>query len=165
VYRWRNGVISVATSYQWAEGSPYPPHGGVLDYYRSITMFYCNPWDQFLVADGDASTRDIETSDSPGDLWHPLDFRHDKGLSRLDFVSEPRLAGNGGAFIDHLGLASYERVDSDAPPSRGLAGNLAILIGLVAFSCRSRDLHNVLIRDRAWHRYRWNGHSRSSGSE
>jgi hypothetical protein len=166
VFRWRNGVISAPAGYQWADGYAYAPNGGVLNYYRSTTIFFCNPWDQYLVADGDASTRDIATADFPGDRWYPVNFRNDDNLSRLDFASDEQyLAGNGAAFIDHLGLTSYQSQDQDAPTSGGLAGNLAILIGLVAFSCRSRDLRDVLINDRAWHRYRWNGHTHASGRE
>jgi hypothetical protein len=166
VFRWSNGVISAPAGYQWVDGYAYAPNGGALNYYRSITMFYCNPWDQYLVADGDASTRDIETAPYPGDRWYPINFRHDNGLSRVELAGgEQYLAGNGATFIDHLGLLSYQNQDSAAPPSGGLAGNLAILIALVAFSCRSSHLRDALIRDRAWHRYRWNGHNHASGRE
>jgi hypothetical protein len=164
VFRWRNGVITAPTGYQWIDGYAYAPNGGVLNYYRSMTVFYCNPWDQYLVADGDASTRDIATANFPGERWYPVNFRNDGNLSRLDFAGDEQyLAGNGAAFIDQLGLTSYQSQEQGAPTSGGLAGNLAILIGLVAFSCRSRDLRDILVNDRAWHRNRWNGHSRDSG--
>jgi hypothetical protein len=166
VFRWSNGVISAPAGYQWADGYAYAPNGGALNYYRSITMFYCDPFNQFLIADGDASTRDIETAPWPGDRWYTVNFRHEDGLSRVDFAADEQcLAGNGATFIDDLGLSSYQSQDSAAPPSRGLAGNLAILIALVAFSCRSSHLRDALIRDRAWHRYRWNGHTHPSGRE
>lgn len=164
VFRWSNGVITAPAGYRWDDGYAYAPNGGVLNYYRSITMFHCNPFDQFLVAEGDASTRDIETAPWPGDRWFPVNFRHDGGLSRVDFTAEQFLAGNGAAFIDDLGLISYQSQDPDAPPSGGLAGNLAILIALVAFSCRSTHLRDILVgHNRAWHLYQWAGHNHSSG--
>jgi hypothetical protein len=165
VFRWRNGVISAPAGYQWEDGYAYAPNGGALNCYRSITMFYCDPFNQFLMAEGDASTRDIETSPWPGDRWFPVNFRHDDSLSRVDFTAERCLAGNGAPFIDHLGLVSYQNQDPDAPPSGGLAGNLAILIALVAFSCRSTHLRDILVHNRAWHRYRWTGHDHASGRE
>lgn len=56
-----------------------------------------------------------------------------------------------------LGLEAY--TDADAPQHGGLSGNLAILIGLIALSCRSRDFDTVLLVDRAWQNFHWRGHN------
>lgn len=127
-------------------------------------MFWCNPFYQFMVASGDATTRDIDLT-GPEDTWYAINFHHEEGLSRIDYVANQYLAGNDRGFIAALGLNSYRNSEEDAPKSSGLAGNLAMLIGLVAFSCKRRELDAVLVGDQAWRGYRWHGHNRSSGRE
>jgi len=125
----------------------------------------------FFTFDGDASAMDIEEAEFPHNRWYPLQFYHDVGLSRIDISGDqPLLASPGGGWINQLGLGSYNYQESDSqvqssvpPPSEGLAGNLAILIALIAFSCGSRDLDNILLNDRAWRRYQWRGHNRQNG--
>jgi hypothetical protein len=109
----------------------------------------------------------------PDNRWYPLNFRHDRGLSRIDTVGdEQSLASYGGRWVDQLGLAAYNYPDPDPeaeitppdpPASEGLAGNLSILIALIAFSCRNHDLDTVLLTDRAWRRRQWRGHNRQHG--
>jgi hypothetical protein len=164
VYRWENGIISIAAGYQWYNGYGYTPNNEFLEIYRAMTTFYSNPFDQFLVADGDASTRDMPTAQWPQDRWYPVTFHHQQNLTRVDFAGDQQyLAGNGPDFIQQFGLGSYQNQDHSPPASGGLAGNLAILIALIAFSCRTQDLHTVLIEDRAWRNYRWRGHNRRHG--
>jgi hypothetical protein len=127
-------------------------------------MFYCNPWAQFMTATGDASTRHMALSADPGNRWWPLTFRHHGALSRVEEVGEEQyLAGTGASFIADFGLGAYN--NQHAPASGGLAGNLAILVALIAFSCEPDQLDNVLIHDRAWRRHRWRGHGRPDGRE
>lgn len=115
-----------------------------------------------MVATGDASLRDMDQSVEPNNRWWPLTFRHEGSLSRVsESGDEPRLAGTGG-WINGLGLSAYRH--RHTTPAGGLAGNLAIVIGLIAFSCESTDLNTVLLNDRAWRRGgRWHGHSRENG--
>lgn len=165
VYRWNGGEISVAAGYEWDEGYGCAPSGDTLEIYRATTMFYSNPFHQFLVAKDDATKRELATDECPEDRWLTLQFHHEDTLSVLDYAADPDLAGHEASFIRSLGLTSYENQEPDAPKAGGLAGNLAMLIGLVAFSCKRRDLTQVLIDDRAWRGHRWRGHNRSSGRE
>ncbi|KAH7323996.1 hypothetical protein BKA65DRAFT_481778 [Rhexocercosporidium sp. MPI-PUGE-AT-0058] len=162
VFRWSNGDISTAAGYAWDEGYGRTPNGDTLEIYKATTMFWCNPFYHFMVASGDATTRNLDSS-VPEDTWYAINFHHDEDLSRVDYVANQDLVGNGRDFIADLGLNVYRNTDQDAPRSGGLAGNLAILIGLVAFSCKRRDLNEVLVRDRAWRGYRWHGHNHSNG--
>jgi len=165
VYRWENGIVTQATGYYSDNSQGYAPNNVGLELYRGATMFYCNPFYQFFVADGDASTRDMPNAPVPLDRWYPINFRHHGTISRVDFAGDqPYLAGNGPEFIRQLGLNSYRNQENEAPASGGLAGNLAILIALIAFSCGgSRDLERILLDDRAWRRYEWRGHRRPAG--
>ena len=125
-------------------------------------MFYCNPFDHFLAAEGDASASDIADAPFPNNRWYTLNFHHQSTLSRLDLGGgEPYLAGNGRRFIDQLGINSWRNPEPDAPTSTGLAGNLALLIGLVVFSCKSHNMDNVLRN--VWRAYEWRGHNHSHG--
>jgi hypothetical protein len=132
-------------------------------------LFYCNPWAQFMTATGDASTLNKAHSADADNSWWPLTFRHHGKLSRIEHGGgELYLAGSGSAFIADLGLSSHSNCDDsncDSPPSGGLAGNLATLVSLVAFSCKAKDLDHVLLLDQAWWHDRWQGHNRGSGRE
>ncbi len=120
---------------------------------------------EFMIATGDASTRDMATSPGPHSRWWAITFRNEGNLSRVEESGEDRyLAGSIAPWMDDLGLGLHARRDvPPLPPCDGLSGNLAILIALIAFSCRSQDFDTVLRRDRAWRGYRWRGHHRESG--
>ena len=154
-YRWDDGRVSRATD--------VPANAG-LTLFQAVTMFYCNPWTQFVVTDGDVISRNVADGLPPQDRWYPLGFHHLGTVSYLDFAAEHLvLAGNRAGFIERLGLESYQNRDEHPPRAGGLAGNLAMLIALIAFSCRRRDLDAVLINDRAWRNHEWRGHHRPDG--
>jgi hypothetical protein len=166
LYRWTNGNITVATDCQLWEGHWWSggPDRHPLEAYNTKTIFWCNSFEQFQTANGTANTRDMEESDHPDNRWWPLTFRHDGALSRVEESSQDGgLAGTRREWIGQLGLNAYNNYG--APRSTGLAGQLPIVIALIAFSCRARDLNRVLITDQAWGGYRWAGHHRPDGSK
>lgn len=161
IYRYEDGRISSANDCQWFNSQWWSAAGDELTEYRASTIFWCNNFFQFMVATGDASARHMDESPDPQNRWWPLTFRHEGSLSRVEEIGqESRLAGSG-PWINSLGLSSYR--NRKTCPAGGLAGNLAIVIGLIAFSCESEDLHDVLLRDRAWRGARWHGHNRGDG--
>ena len=103
----------------------------------------------------------------PLDGWYPLHFEYGPytdTVSYLDLAGEHNcLVGSGADFIHQLGLQSYSNRQDNAPTAGGLAGNLAMLIGLIAFSCRTQDLETVLIDRQAWHHLAWTDHRRRDG--
>jgi hypothetical protein len=175
VYRWKDGVVTNAEGYYWypqpqgnyANGTIYNEnHSTPADYYRAATVFYCNRFDLFFTAQGDASTRNIETAE-PEFGWQPLTFHHDGRISRVTHAGDQEhLAVRAADWINQLLPNNYRRDSEAGITSGGLGGLLPILIALIAFSCDSRDsLHKALIHDRAWRGNRWVRHSRPSGSE
>jgi hypothetical protein len=129
-------------------------------------MFYCNPWTQHLMAECDPSREDMITADHPNNRWWPFTFRHRGALSDVTYGTEEQyLAGSSARWINHLGLNDYVHQESETPLADGLAGNLATVIALIAFSCRRSDWHDILMHDRAWWNYRWRGHNRRHGRE
>lgn len=171
LYRWRDGVVTAAgPDYQLYEGNWWRTGPVPLTPYRSATTFYSNQWTQFLTVDGDPSLADMARAYFPGVRWSPLTFRHEGGLSRLDFLCEEyTLAGrDAGRWGNQLGLTNYINANAgtELPESEGLSGNLAILISLIAFSCRNRDdLDNALLVESTWQSYQWRGHRRHNGRE
>jgi hypothetical protein len=165
LYRWKNGgTVSTAADCHYYEGEWLSKNATPLTVYRKATMFYCNPWYQFVIATGDVSTRDMNKGLFPDDRWWHLTFRHSGTLSRVDVRSEEQyLAVNGSQWLRDLGLTSNANYDESAPESGGLSGNLAIIIGLVAFTCRAAEFDDILQYDRAWHHRKWNGHLRPHG--
>lgn len=156
VYRWQDGQVSRATDVSNGTAG--------LTQFKAVTMFWCNPFNQFVVTDGDVRFRNLPDSPTPQDRWYPLSFHHLDTVSYLDFAGEyPYLAGNRAGFIRRLGLESYQNQEDNAPRAGGLAGNLAMLVGLIAFSCRTADLDRVLIDDKAWRHHEWRGHERRHG--
>jgi hypothetical protein len=97
--------------------------------------------------------------------WYRIMFHHDAGISRVDIAGpEVTLAGTGAHWVSPLGLNSY-CPNSDTMASRGLAGDISILITLIAFSCSSGDLQQVLLNNKVWHYNRWKGHNYHHGSK
>lgn len=120
----------------------------------------------------------MDESPHPRNRWWPLTFEHEGSLvfneetgqesyfpgsiSRVQETGQQSYLAGSGAWTKDLGLGSYK--DEYTGPAGGLAGNLAIVLGLVAFSCKSRRLHDVLIQDRALRSgARWEGHNHSDG--
>lgn len=162
LYRWNpNGRITLATDCTWHNGFR-SGSGERIRTYSTRTVFWCNPWAQFMVATGDASDRDMADSDHPHNIWWPLSFDHDGAISRvMENAGSPYLAGSGPAWIADLGLSSYTHCEDR--PSEGLSGNLATLFGIIAMSCSARHFDNLLTRALRYNN--WLGHDRRDGRE
>jgi hypothetical protein len=154
VYRWENGVISHATEYS----STITPGSTPLEEYRAITMFYNRG---FVLAEGDASIRDMIKQKYPRDRWFGLRFRHEKSLSRVDLTGdESYMAERPNIQLENsLGLGKYQNQHCSRGQNHGLNGNLAVVLALIAFSCRCEALDKVFMSDRSgWNNYQWKPH-------
>lgn len=152
MFRWTNGYVEYAgTDYGWLNGQGFAYlNDEMLQHYGSTTLFWCNEFTQFQMMEADATTIDIATSDFPYNRWYPLTFRYERTLSRVSSsVEEQYLAGRDGTWIAQLGLQTYRHRSNH--PTEGLAGNLATIVALVAFSCTDEDtLYDVLVNNLAW---------------
>ncbi|KAH7389025.1 hypothetical protein BKA64DRAFT_128083 [Cadophora sp. MPI-SDFR-AT-0126] len=168
LYRWNaNGSVSRANDCQWYNGTFWMTAtenspSQQLTTYCTRTVFWCDPWAQFMFATGDASTRDMENSTHPHNHWRHLTFENDGPVSRIVESGENQyLAGSGSAWIADLGLTSH--VHRHAPAAGGLSGSLAITLGIIAMSCPASSFDTMLVMDRAWRHHRWRGHRRGDG--
>lgn len=171
MYRWSNGVISDAEEYTRTNEIWHDADGNELDIHKCRTMFYANNFHHFRIAEGDTTSYDMDMAEFPYSRWWPLTFdnnNNEQTLSSVNISAESNIlagsAGNAGPFVRQLGLQPYaDHEHPQIPVIGGLAGCLAILVGLVAFSCGHGDLNRILLHDRAWRDYRWRGHSRDHG--
>lgn len=160
IYRWENGQVSHATGYSW----PTEPVVNPIQKYRAITMFYNGG---FILADDNASTRDMRNETYPRDRWFDLRFRHEEYVTRLDLTGEetqmtcdlpPQLERS-------LGLGSYCKPQYYGRQRNGLSGNLAIVLALISFSCSYDSLDEVLMASRSgWNDYGWKPHRYGRGA-
>jgi hypothetical protein len=151
IYRWENGRISHAAGYTYSNGS------SPIEEYRAATMFYNRG---FVVAEGNASAREMRKKPYPLDRWFDLLFRHDGDVSRVDLKGDKSyLAWQASQqLVDSLGLDYHQNKNQNKQgrAGAGLGGNLAILLGLIAFSCRSGWLDSVLTNSTSgWNNYKW----------
>lgn len=165
-YVWRDGAIEADANNDAAGGIVVNRDGYYLQRYRAATVFYANPFMKFRTSPGDASARSLYEY---GEIWHHLRFHHtEENISIVDHAgAEDYLAGSNARcpWRKQLIPQAYECQIESAGESQGLAGNLPILIALVAFSCSAAELHNVLTRDESWRNRNWVRHDRRTGSE
>lgn len=167
MFRWTEGQVTDAgQDYYWHDGGGFSYlHNQRLQHYASTTLFWCDEFTQFQMTELDATTIEIAASEVPNNRWYPLSFSHDGILSRVSAsLEEHYLAGIDGAWVDQLGLQAYQNRRPRTPPTNGgLAGSLATIVALIAFSCTNQDfLYHVLINLAAW-RGQWRPHNAEHG--
>ncbi|KAK0383729.1 hypothetical protein NLU13_9640 [Sarocladium strictum] len=168
VLRFRDGAVSKASECIWYRDHP-GSHGGVFLYtasevpysvemYRQTSIFSCSPHLPIVGTNLDASVNPQD------DSWHALKF---VGLSNLRGVSvaildpdeelvvemeshqDPtkQVVGKRAQWMPNLVPNSYKPPsESTAPSSRGLTGNLNVLLGLMALSVEpagEATTHNI----------------------
>ncbi|RSL64712.1 hypothetical protein CEP54_004535 [Fusarium duplospermum] len=185
VMRYSNGEVSEALGYYWYR----PEEGGAgylmrLDHsgqyvmdpetgecfcateYKTFSVAACNPLLPIMVVDQDPLT------DATGGwellrIFHPRDNRI--GLSQVVTLESPM--GDGGAPVRYVAGRSpswmpsllprtYRSPSRDPPESRGLGGELPIILGLMALSPRKdasgNESTNQLFLDRnLWRHNEW----------
>lgn len=170
--RYHGGVISaVPDTFYWdrlpansnrgaifylsADGLVYP-----CETYKTATVFSCHPLLPVAMVDVDASVEqtfnkhDVDEDDAP--VWEPLQFFHPrnemKGVSQAIFsrtLSEVHYGGRPVKYLCGKGPVSkylvpptYAYPNRHPPVSRGLGGEITILLGLMAFSAAGDDKGN-----------------------
>ncbi|KAF3077360.1 hypothetical protein CFAM422_000368 [Trichoderma lentiforme] len=192
VMRYHNGEVREARGYGWYRddfNEPAWPAGGVLMYnpdtedgtpqyvavYKQLSVFSCGPFLPIVVINGDPLTADPDplSNDSPSRM--PLMFHHPSHQRGISHAVHPEssmqpgpgprkyVAGANPSWMPSLVPTIYSN-PYNPDPSNGLAGELPIILGLMAFS-ESKDVEGALDRtflgdgvhrgkwrDRQWHR-------------
>ncbi|KJZ73955.1 hypothetical protein HIM_06623 [Hirsutella minnesotensis 3608] len=176
VMRFQNGEVTEARGYQWyrsemrSEGSCFSQGGQWLQRYSHFAVFSCNPHLPLVVVPGDPLTTSPGGPEQP---MHALLFFHSscpelRGVSQATTLDGNTpwggtplkyVAGRDPSWMPGLVPAAYANPRPGAPASRGLGGELPIVLGLMAFSGSpgradevylGRSGHRGLWRDQAW---------------
>ncbi|KAH6611465.1 hypothetical protein Trco_001485 [Trichoderma cornu-damae] len=191
VMRYRNGQVEEAVGYRWAreafQESAWPP-GYVFKYdpdgiptytergeiikaavYKEMAVFSCNPLLPIVVINGDPLSATGPLDRSPLLFFHPP---HQQGVSQAVHPESlmdpgPRIckyaAGAAPSWMPSLVPETY-RNPYDPVQSAGLAGELPIVLGLMAFSEpvvgeEGESVTQIFLGDHTlhgrWHCRRW----------
>ena len=155
---------------------------GVIDGYpadyKTQTVFACSALLPIIVTDRDASlgltfmrrlcpsgcdTRYDETYSTWSQLHFQAGERDREGVSYANAYSSggPFAAGQDASWISSLVPAVHRNTKPSAGSSRGLAGELPIIIALMGFHGRPSRASDVFL-NHSWHMNRWCGPARAS---
>lgn len=143
-----HGEVTRVTDTYLLEDKGYLKDSRPLTEYQRSTIFWANAIDGFVVADGLCLPHGESWSHLPS-YQRPIDL-HLNSEASIDTVQ---------SWSRQLGLEMYRDLRGES----SLTGNLSIIIGLIAFSCRRKNLDSMLIHDRAWDNYVWRGHCHHHG--
>ncbi|PTB78694.1 hypothetical protein M440DRAFT_267934 [Trichoderma longibrachiatum ATCC 18648] len=189
-YRWFRGEFD-ESRHAWPRGSlyKYDSDGSLAltddgnfqcaDMYKESAVFSCNPFLPIAILVGDPL---FDSSLARG----PLLFQHPESQKGVSHAVHPdSCAGRGGAMCKFVAGASPSWMPSlvpktyrhphrphTPPPSRGLSGELPIILGLMAFSEASSEgeeaARRIFLEERRWRHGKWHhseapkGYARSS---
>lgn len=141
--------------------------------YKTVTVFSCSPHLPIIVAECDVSCEPTFVNQSCGcgntplgglepARWNILSFYKEKGFSQVNAVARdsPYVLGANPSWIPALVPRVFEDPDDNAPRSAGLGGDLATLIGLMAFHGRRGRASDVFTGGN-WQQNRWHGSQRA----
>jgi hypothetical protein len=193
--QYSDGNIRPLQGYQWfrdisghgtrTEGNlMYPDQSGEWASavkYSACAVFACNPHLPIMVCPADPYLEDTRSR------WELLQVFHPRRLPGVSQVAHedsrmpdgPGLkryvAGTRPSWMPSLVPSSYQAPSSaDAPASRGLGGELAIVLGLMALTAEpdvtgGNNTHNVFLsyegHPAKWRQQRWTSSSRPRGRE
>ncbi|MBE3050243.1 hypothetical protein IMZ48_48655 [Candidatus Bathyarchaeota archaeon] len=180
VMRYRDGRVTLAEGYDWhrphglhTRGCIFRPsglEGPRPNRYKTQTVFSCNPFLPIVATPADMMAHDMDSHNGP--QWDLLRFEHDPrhpGVSFAAYGQEGRhesprqyVAGVGPSWIPSLVPESYLNPYNDSD-SRGLGGDLPLLLALMSFGHRWTTRHDARMeevfygRDALWRDRRWWG--------
>ncbi|KAL7934112.1 hypothetical protein V8C35DRAFT_46166 [Trichoderma chlorosporum] len=181
VMRYQDGTVTAAPGYQWYRGDPGEaawPRGGVWAYdpdglpmnvneYKYLAVFSCNPLLPIVILNGDPlSAADVPRT--PLLIFHPPKYPGRSQAVHLESSTEmgpamcKYVAGARPSWVPSLVPTTYIN-PFNTVPSTGLAGELPIILGLMAFSestdMEEEALNRIFLGDGAhhgrWHDRRW----------
>lgn len=191
VFRYRQGLVSVAPGYEWLRAGGRGSMGGegrivqVNSYggvewmplvYKTQSVFACSAHLPVIVLQSDASMGSCQRTPYPCRCqpssddhycWNLLHFTHmdeANGVSYATANCEGRtyVAGRSPSWMPALVPRVFENTvpSSSTPRSQGLAGELPLVIALMAFHSHPGGASEVFNRG-MWDRKRWRGPDRT----
>ncbi|KPM40760.1 hypothetical protein AK830_g5759 [Neonectria ditissima] len=195
VMRYHDGVVSDASEFFWTRDTTSFPAVGclwgtdgatgesfALDKYKSCAVFACNPHLPIMVTAHDPLAEGTRSCWQLLQLFHPRDEL--SGITQVA-TEDSRMPAGGGlvryaagskpTWIPSLLPETYKTPWANAPNSRGLGGELAVILGLMALSAghdstnsNNNTNHVFLGYGRGpgrWHRKKWTCEEEPKGCE
>lgn len=151
------------------DGSPMYTEYGTQAYaavYKKLSVFSCGPFLPIVVINGDPLTADPSSRETLART--PLQFHHPSDKEGISHAAHPDshmrdgpglckyVAGANPSWMPSLVPAAYSNPKNPGP-SNGLAGELPIILGLMAFSepTRSEEVVNRTFLGDGVHRGKW----------
>lgn len=180
VFQYDGGHVSLAQDCVWYRpraGVPgnigrHGPDGsfGIMVPYKTSTVFACSPHLPIVVAECDVSCDpafiyrpDCTCNNTAEGLpeptrWNILSFDKYQGFTQANAIGResPYVLGRNPSWIPALVPKIFQNPDENAPRSTGLGGDLATLIGLMAFH-GGRGRASDVFAGGAWQQNRWHG--------
>ncbi|KAI1391639.1 uncharacterized protein F4822DRAFT_442556 [Hypoxylon trugodes] len=143
VWRFDRGVIYPAREYVWSRGahgqlgiiqyrehkfSAPPFRNFPLEFYNMCTVFDCGPFLPCIY-----NRKDVTVLDAWDGFW-PLKFSNAERVSEITDIGSNRVAGRNACWVGPLVSNIYENGDESAEQSRGLRGDLSIILGMMALA-------------------------------
>ena len=144
VFRYRNGRVTEDGNYFWhrenrgCEGRIYravdAEQSQPLETYKTCSVFRCWRFNPILWTASDVSVYGI---DETSNFINGLRFDHSclmPGVSKIDEFGQCYVVGRDPSWLPSLVPPQYRNPDPNAPQSGGLAGELPVIIGMMALS-------------------------------
>ncbi|KAI0835178.1 hypothetical protein F5Y06DRAFT_276892 [Hypoxylon sp. FL0890] len=170
VFRFHNGAVFPATEYFWERSQGKPGNIGFrqsihgpftpCQHYKTTSVFDCGPLLPCIYNWADITVADLKDNPTPNERFWPLKFEHtEDGVSEVTTMGKRYVAGKNASWVGSLVPSSYENRQHFAIPSRGLRGDLGVILGLMALTeppGRADDAFRY-----HWSNYRWIGQRQS----
>ncbi|KAH7145892.1 hypothetical protein B0J13DRAFT_330544 [Dactylonectria estremocensis] len=188
VMRYQNGNVTEADGFQWERGDQFPAEGKLwrlepetgawveVVKYKTHAVFACNSHLPVMVCPHDPLVFDTRSNWQLLQLFHPRERRGVSQVATEDSRMEPgpglvrHAAGSRPSWIPSLLPFTYASTIQDPPSSRGLGGELPIILGLMALSAEpdetgtNNNTNGVFLGyHRRWHWQQWTPNDQPRG--
>lgn len=193
VFRYENGDVTHVREFRWIRRSLGEPgyiyylddsgnpcyDFGCAEPYKTYSVFACNPHLPIIYVNDDVSlgyTSYRLSGESDGPVWSLLSFsgHADPTYEGVSFIrsniapGRPYVCGRKPSWMPGLVPETFANVvNNSPPPSKGLAGELPVILGLMAFSDKGKTKEifagNGSSRRPCWRSRKWHGHSTPRG--
>ncbi|KAF7550358.1 hypothetical protein G7Z17_g5765 [Cylindrodendrum hubeiense] len=188
IMHYSNGNVSEAPGFHWERQTNYPAEGILygqnleatewypVEKYKTYAVFACNSHLPIMITPHDPLHVDTNS------CWQLLQLFHPRGLRGISQVAgEDSEMGEGPGLVRHAAGArpswipsllpsTYKSTMDNPPTSRGLGGELPVILGLMALSAEPDPTetnmntnHVFLGHQRRWRRQQWTHSERPSG--
>ncbi|KAM7188932.1 hypothetical protein V8F20_010344 [Naviculisporaceae sp. PSN 640] len=178
VFQYDCGRVSLAQEYYWyRQGAGFA--GGIARHgangsshfmlaYKTATVFSCSPHLPIIVSECDVSCEptfvfhNAPLGGVEPARWNILSFIKQRGFSQVNAEARdsPYVLGGNPSWIPALVPKVYQNHEENAPRSTGLGGDLATIIGLMAFHGERERASEVFLAGN-WQQNRWHGSPRA----